>query len=115
MTNAPLRISGTVTDAKGVADSATDVIVFPADTRFWRDGIFNDRRVRLVHATTSGAFEIQDLAPGEYHIVAIRARAVAEWQDPQFLESLVAGATKVTLGDSPATGIPLKTFTPRER
>ena len=115
MTKTPLRVSGAVTDAKGVADAATDVIVFPADTAAWREGIFNARRVRLVHATSAGSFEIPELAPGEYHIVAIRARAVAEWQDPQFLESLVAGATKLTLGDSPATGIQLKTFTPRAR
>ncbi len=109
------KVSGLVADAKGAADTAADVIVFPADTALWREGTFNDRRVRLVHTTSAAAFEVPHLAPGEYYIVAIRARPATEWQDPSFLDQLVAGATKFTLGEGAEHTVQLKTFTPRGR
>ena len=115
MSNKVSKVSGLVADAKGAADIATDVIVFPADTALWREGIFSERRVRLVHATSAAAFEIADLAPGEYYIVAIRARPITGWEDLSFLDQLVAGATKFTLGESAEHTVQLKTFTPRGR
>ena len=114
----PTRLAGSVVGADGTADAESHVVVFPADTLLWREGIF-DRRERLASATSAGAFEIQGLPPGEYYVAAIRDRSIdgqaQRWRDPQFLERLIAGATKVTLAEGEERRIPLKTFTPRGR
>jgi hypothetical protein len=34
-------VSGSTTGADVAPDTTADVIVFPADTTFWRDGVFN--------------------------------------------------------------------------
>jgi hypothetical protein len=109
------RISGSVVDARNSATFDTDVIIFPADTTLWKDGIFNSRRVRLVHATSAGAFDFADLAPGEYYVAAVSARFTDGWQRPAFLAQLIAGATKVAVRETEQRAIDLATFTPRER
>jgi hypothetical protein len=109
------RVAGSVVDARGAVDAEADVIVFPADTTLWREGIFNDRRVRLTHATSAAAFELAGLAPGEYFIAAVSARLTNDWQDSLFLDRLIAGATKFTLREAEDRTLQLRTFTPRGR
>jgi hypothetical protein len=113
--NQPRRVSGTVVDARGGADAEADVIVFPADTTMWRSGIISNRRVRMVHVTSSAAFELTDLAPGDYYVAAISQRLTTSWDDPQFLDRLIAGATKFTLREADQHTLQLKTITPRGR
>jgi len=107
--NKVLRVSGTVTDPD------TDVIVFSADTTGWREGIFNSRRIWRAHTGSSGTFEHSGLAPGEYYVAAVSTRLTTDWRDPQFLERLIPGAVKVTLGDGDDKVVALKTFTPKGR
>jgi hypothetical protein len=113
--NTPTRLSGSVADAKGAPDPDADVIVFPADTSVWREGIFDSRRVRQVHATGAGAFDVAALSPGEYHVVAVSSRLTMNWDDPVFLEQLIPGAMTVALGDGAHETLALKTFVPRGR
>ena len=49
---------------------------------------------RKVHATSAGAYEIATLAPGDYYLAAVSTRLALNWQDPEFLERLIAGATE---------------------
>ncbi|HEX5214045.1 MAG TPA: carboxypeptidase-like regulatory domain-containing protein [Vicinamibacterales bacterium] len=109
------RVSGTVVDGKSTPDNARDVVVFPADTVFWRNGVFNDRRTRFVHATSIGAFELSGLAPGDYYIAAVGGDVIADWPDPALLDRLVAGATKFTLASGDAPVLQLKTVSVRGR
>lgn len=110
------RVSGSVTDPSGAPDVDSAIIVFPADTMLWREGIFaNSWRVRRVYATSKATFEVSSLQPGQYYFAAVNAGLTNDWQDPQFLERLIAGATKVTLGDGEERTVALKTFTPRGR
>jgi hypothetical protein len=109
------RVSGSVVDAKSTTDNARDVVVFPADSTLWRDGVFSDRRTRFVHATSSGAFELPDLAPGEYYIAAVGADVITDWPDPTLPDRLIAGATKFTLAPGGAPVLQLKTVTVRGR
>jgi protocatechuate 3,4-dioxygenase beta subunit len=109
------RISGSVLEARNSATFDTDVIIFPADTTLWKEGMFNSRRVRLAHTTSAGSFDFADLAPGEYYIAAVSARFTDGWQNPAFLDQLIAGAMKVAIGEAEQRTIDLKTFTPRER
>jgi hypothetical protein len=109
------RLSGSVANAVGAPDPDADVIVFPADTTAWREGAFTSRRARLAHATSAASFEFVALAPGEYYVVAVDRRATMTWQDPQFLERLTGGATRVVLGEDESRTVSLRTVTPRNR
>ena len=109
------RVSGTVVDAKSTVDNARDVVLFPADSTLWRDGVFNDRRTRFVHASSTGAFELPDFAPGVYYIAAVGADVITNWPDPTLLDRLVAGATKFTLAPGDAPVLQLKTVPVRGR
>jgi len=109
------RIAGSITGADGKSAADADVTVFPADSALWREGIINRRRVRSVHATSSAAFVISDLAPGDYYIAAVGSRFINDAADPLFLERLIPGATKLTLGEGETKTIQLKTFIPRDK
>ena len=107
------RITGTVTGANGAPDPTAAVIVFPADTNKWRDGSSQiaSRRMRKVHATSTGAFDVSSLAPGEYHVVAVTSRWTPSWQMPSFLEKVVSAATKVSIGAEDTRTLTLRTVT----
>ncbi|MCC7044566.1 MAG: carboxypeptidase regulatory-like domain-containing protein [Acidobacteria bacterium] len=92
------RVSGRVLDTSGAPDAHAAVIVFPADSNAWREGIFTSRRTRKVHTTSTGAYDIATLAPGEYFVAAIESRLALNWQDPRLLEGLVARASRISLG-----------------
>jgi hypothetical protein len=104
-----------VTADDGAADPDAAVIVFPADSSAWREGIFTTRRVRKVHATSAGAYEVATLAPGEYYVAAISREAALNWQDPALLDRLIAGATRVTLGPDDERTVLLRTLPLRGR
>ena len=115
LSNATQRVSGTVTNARAIADHDALVVVFPADTEVWREGIFQSRRVQRVRTSSAGAFEMTFLPPGAYYLTAVSARYALEWEDPAFLERLIPGATRITLGDGDDKTVSLTTFTPKER
>ena len=102
-------VFGTVTDANGLPDADALVVAFAADsTAAWRDGIFSTRRVRGMWATSKGAYEMATLAAGEYFITAVVSRTPINLRDPQVLERLIAGATRITLGAEDSKNIALK-------
>lgn len=106
------RVSGRVSGADGAPDPDAAVIVFPADSNAWREGIFTSRRARRVHATSAGAYDIATLAPGDYYLAAVSRQLALNWQgEPELLERLIAGATGVTLGAEDEKTVPLRTIT----
>jgi hypothetical protein len=109
------RVSGRVSGTDGAPDPDAAVIVFPADSDAWREGIFTSRRARKVYATTAGSYEIATLAPGAYYLAAVSRRLALNWQDPAFLERLIAGAARVTLGAEDERTVPLRSITPSGR
>lgn len=115
LSKASRRVSGTVSDAQGLPDLDANILVFPADTVLWREGIFHSRRVRLAPVSAAGAFEFIGLARGEYYVVAVNARLASEWQDPGFLERVIPGAIKISVADGDDKTAALRTFTPRAR
>jgi Carboxypeptidase regulatory-like domain len=115
MSRTPCRLSGAVTGGQGSPDADAVIIVFPADTSLWREGIFQSRRVQRTYATNQGAFSMNALTPGEYYAAAVNARVATEWQDAAFFERLIPGAVKVALGDGDDKTVALRTFTPRAR
>jgi hypothetical protein len=111
----PTRLFGTIADANGAPDVNADLVVFPADTALWRGGVFPNRRVRVMRATSAGTFEVSGLAPGEYYVAAVSAGSMTDWQDPSFLERITPAATKVILGAGEEKTVALKTVTRRDR
>ncbi len=93
-------VSGVVTGAGGRPFGDAVVIVFPADRVQWFP---QSRFVSHAAATGDGAFDLHPLPPGAYYVAAIDPPDDFErdrpFEDPAFLESLVARATRVTLGE----------------
>jgi tellurite resistance protein len=66
-----------------------------------------------VRTTTTGAFSAPGLPPGDYLVAAVKEDAITEWQDPKFLEKVIAVATHITLGDGEKKSQELSTKTIR--
>ena len=103
------RVSGRVSDGSGAPDPEAAVIVFPADSSAWRESIFTGRRTRKANATSAGSYDVATFAPGDYYVAAVATRQALDWQNPAFLERLIAGATRVTLGAEDQKTVPLRT------
>jgi uncharacterized protein (DUF2141 family) len=93
-------VSGVVTGAGGRPFGDAVVVVFPVD----RTQRFPQSRfVAHVAAASDGAFDVRPLAPGSYYLAAVDPSDDFErhrpFEDPAFLESLAARATRVTLGE----------------
>ena len=58
-------ITGSLSTPSGQAASGYFVVAFPADRGRWRSP---SRRIVSTRPATSGAFELQDLPPGEYRL-----------------------------------------------
>ena len=70
------RLSGTVQRAQGTAASEASVFVFPVNRDNWSGtGLTRRRLVRQI-TSDAGAFEIRNLPPGDYFLVAIEKRLV---------------------------------------
>jgi hypothetical protein len=51
----------------------------------------------MARATQAGVFTIKGIRPGEYLAVAVPTVQTNQWNDPEFLETLRAQATRVSL------------------
>jgi hypothetical protein len=105
------RMSGTITDRNGAPDAQANVLVFPADADGWRRGEYNPRRVRLVVASGDGAYALEDLPAGDYHVVAIGDDAASRWATPRFLERVLPAASRVTISEGENKVLSLTTST----
>lgn len=112
-TDRPTEIAGRIRAADGKPDVATTVVAFPADTNGWRDGFISPYRARMVRATSAASYLLTALPPGEYFIVALRADAVREWQDPNFLDAIARIATRVTIANGDKKTVDLEVRIPR--
>jgi hypothetical protein len=96
-TDRPTEVSGQVT-SDGPLEAAT-VLVFPAESSAWTGYGSVSRRFANTRADKQGNFKITALPAGDYLVAAIPDKMASDWQDPKFLESLVAEATRVRVRD----------------
>lgn len=92
-------LGGTATDAQGrPADGP--IVLFPADAAKWREatGLLRNSR-----PDQTGRYRFDTVRPGDYLIVAIDHMEPWQVNDPEFLAAVRNRATKVTIGDEPAT------------
>jgi protocatechuate 3,4-dioxygenase beta subunit len=102
-TDRPATIAGTVQAARGGADDAARVLIFPADRNGWVDYGRQSHRVNSA-AVTAGRFELPQPPAGDYLLIAIPDDQAAGWQNPAFLARLAGIADRITVaGDRPIT------------
>jgi len=104
-TDRAASVSGTATsDRKPATDYA--VIVFSADPNQWA---FPSRRILLGRPNQQGTFRITGIPSGSYLAIALDRVHPSGWQDPAFLQTLLAAATPLTLaaGDSKTLSLPV--------
>jgi hypothetical protein len=94
LTNRFPLLSGSLRDDKGNGSVTGTVILFPDDGSLWVEDL---RTVRSARADQSGVFTIKAIRPGEYLAVAVPTVQNNQWNDPEFLESLRAHGTRVSL------------------
>lgn len=92
-------LGGTLSTAEGAATEYF-LVAFAADKSMWRAP---SRRVRSTRPSTTGAFELADLPPGQYYLAALKDLDVLDLEDPAFLETLVPAAVPVTVAEGQKT------------
>jgi hypothetical protein len=110
MTNRGTALSGTITDDRGQPAPGATLVVFSTDRGAWYDA---SRYLRKGVAGADGSFRVAGLPAGSYYASAVAqmpAGGEDAWQDPQFLESLMAGASTVSVaeGQTPALALQLR-------
>jgi hypothetical protein len=93
ITKAGARITGQVLRGDASAADST-VILFPEDMRLWGVG---SRFVRAVRPDNAGRFSIGALPAAKYRIAAVEIVQDGEWEDPEFLQTLMKSAAAIEL------------------
>jgi hypothetical protein len=74
-----------------------------------RDAWFaGSRYLKQGRAAANGSFTIDGLAPGDYWVTAVDRLESSDWQTPDVLDSLVQGATRVTVEEGQIATISLR-------
>ena len=105
-TDRPIKVSGTVTDARGNPATTSTVLVFPADQQHWTGYGNSPRTFRTALPTRTGIYTFDHLPPGEYFVIAVDDAEVDGWRDPARLEALARIAERLSI----ASGDSLKTL-----
>jgi Carboxypeptidase regulatory-like domain len=107
LTNRFPTLAGTTTDRKAAPVEAM-VIVFADDQSKWAE---DSRMVRTVRSDKAGTFKLTALPPGDYQAIALEYVLDGDWNDPQFLESLREGASRISLreGEGGTVALQIKT------
>ena len=95
-------LSGTIRDERSNPSGDAVVLLFPADQRLWQgDGLFA-RNFFSGRPDRNGVYRLNDLAGGDYLLVAIDDADSTDWRTAARLPKLAAIASRITL----QTGIP---------
>jgi hypothetical protein len=73
------------------------IVAFPTDWTQWRQGsrwLGNPRR-----PAAEGRYVFSGLPPGEYYLAALPEYDQTIWYTPEYLDQIVPGAIKVTIGE----------------
>jgi len=99
-------VSGTVTTSKGTPATDYTVIAFAQDPSLWAAQA--PGRSGVTRPDQQGGFQLKSLRPGSYFIVAVEYVEQGQWTDPEYLETIRAQATPLTLGEADTKTITLK-------
>jgi hypothetical protein len=93
------EISGSVQNDRGTPDQTGSVVLLPADSTAWKEGVINARRLRNARLTTTGSFTFGDVPPGAYFVAAIAGDLPENWQLAATLETISRLGTRVVVAD----------------
>ena len=101
LTNRAATLTGTVSDDRGGRVLDYTVVVFAIDARRWYP---QSRFVKFARPTPDGTFQVTNLPAGDYYVAAVDWMQgddlSGEWQDPEFLETLSRGASRISLDEA---------------
>jgi len=97
LTDRPTEVSGAVTDRQGKPLPGASVFVISSDRRSWKDLDVRPTRLVEVRPDQLGFYKVSGMAPGEYFILAVTGDVPEAWQNPSYIERLVAGAAAIQL------------------
>ena len=99
-------IDGSLTDSTGAAAAAYFVLAFPVERESWTTT--SRRTMSPVQTGTDGRYRMVGLLPGDYYLAVVSELGREDAADPQFLESIVGGALRVTIRSGEARRYDLK-------
>lgn len=94
LTDRGSELSGRVLDERGRPVLDCTVVVFAQDRRLWTQA---SRFLTVAKPERDRSFSTRGLPAGEYFVAAVDRMLDGEWQDTDFLESLVPDATRISL------------------
>jgi protocatechuate 3,4-dioxygenase beta subunit len=96
LTDRVAELDGRVVDDRARPLAGATVVVFSADRQRWYQ---ESRFIRRVSTGQDGVFTVVGLPTGSYYAASADGPEAGEdaWQDPEYLESLVPGATTVSV------------------
>jgi hypothetical protein len=110
LTDRVSSVTATVIDDKGTARSDATLILFSVEEERWTSAAMS-RWVRAVRGDQQGQFRIRGLPAGEFYAVAIDYVEDGLWSDPEYLQSLVRYAQRVTVDEAEEQVVALKIST----
>jgi len=90
------ELSGTLQDSAGKPVIGYPIVVFSTNRAYWT---FGSRRIAQTRPSSDGAYKVNGLPAGEYYVCALTDLDPNDLYDAAFLEQLVAGSFKITLGE----------------
>lgn len=111
LTNRVTSISGRLADEKNAPLRDATVLVFDADATKWYE---TSRRVRSTRPDQDGQWQVKGLPAGDYLAIALDYVEDGSWNDPEYLESLMRDAERVTLPEAGSPTVALKLTVPKQ-
>jgi protocatechuate 3,4-dioxygenase beta subunit len=97
-------IGGTVVDRDGNAAPDVTVIAFAENSALW--GLAS-RFIRMARPDSKGHFTVAGLPPGAYRVIARDGVTIGQWEDPEFLQTLLKDAMRVDLAEGQSESVKL--------
>lgn len=107
LTSKVTRVTGVVSDDKGLASDFA-VVIFPSDPTKWTLELPFPRRIVLARRARQSGFEARALPPDDYLAVALPSVGEIEWVDPEFLQAIRPLATAFTLQEGESKTLELR-------
>jgi Carboxypeptidase regulatory-like domain len=108
ITNKVTTITGLVTNSRGETVKDYAAIAFAQDREKWK---INGRYQAIGRPDQDGRFKMGGLTPSDYYIIALDKVDPSQINDPDFLDSIRARATAITIREGESRTVDLKLST----
>lgn len=109
LTNRFPALTALLRDGKGASTLEGTLILFPEEASAWAEDL---RLVRTGRPGQNGAIVIKTVRPGTYLAAAVPNVTTNQWNDPEYLDSLRAQATPITVREGEPVQIEITIKTP---